>query len=316
MDIKELGEFGLIEEIKKGIILPDGVEGIGDDCAVIPQTTGRETLVSTDMLMEGTHFLIDDISPYLLGWKSAAVNISDIAAMGGLCVGSFLSFALPKGTQKEWMMEFFRGYKDVSALFDCPLLGGDTTKSPDRLCINVTVLGHSARGESIRRSGAKVGDLICVTGPLGDSACGLEHILKGLDLDDDAKKLIDRHYMPKPRVTEGNKLAAAKVNAMMDVSDGIGSDLMHILKDSKVGAMVDLEAIPLSEELKRKCDRHGWDPFDFALSGGEDYELIFTVSEEIEKKLDVPHYIIGRVVEGEGIEWIGADKDYMGFRHF
>ncbi len=316
MDIKELGEFGLIEEIKKGIALAEGVEGIGDDCAVIPQTTGRETLVSTDMLMEGTHFLIEDISPYLLGWKSAAVNISDIAAMGGRCVGSFLSFALPKGTQKEWLMEFFRGYKEVSALFGCPLLGGDTTTSPDRLCINVTVLGEAACGESVKRSGAKVGDLICVTGPLGDSACGLAHILTGCVVDDEAKVLIDRHYKPMPRVTEGLGLAAAGVSAMMDISDGIGSDLRHILKASGVGAEVDLESIPLSDELKRKCALFGWEEMDFAVSGGEDYELLFTASEEVEKKLEVPHHVIGRIVEGEGIRWIGGEKDYMGFRHF
>ncbi len=316
MDIKELGEFGLIEEIKKGITLPEGVMGIGDDCAIIPQHTGKETLVSTDMLVEGSHFLPDKISPYLLGWKSAAVNISDIAAMGGKCTGSFLSFALPKGTGQEWIMEFLRGYKDISAQFDCPLLGGDTTSSPDRLCINVTVLGEAVSGTSIKRSNACVGDLICVTGTLGDSACGLKHILHNCDVDEDAKVLISKHYRPIPRVCEGIHLAQMGAHAMMDISDGIGSDLRHIIKASGVGAEVNLSAIPLSEPMQRKCSQLGWDTLDLAISGGEDYELLFTLSPQQEEKLSIPHTVIGTITSGNSIIWVGGDKDYQGFRHF
>ena len=316
MDIKELGEFGLIEEIKKGITLPNGITGIGDDCAIIPQHTGKETLVSTDMLVEGSHFLPDEISPYLLGWKSAAVNISDIAAMGGRCTGSFLSFALPKGTQQEWIMEFFRGYKEISALFDCPLLGGDTTTSPHGLCINVTVLGETNSGTSIKRNGARVGDLVCVTGTLGDSACGLRHILDKCQIDEEAQELILKHYKPLPRVKEGCYLAEMGANAMMDISDGIGSDLRHILKSSGVGAEIDLNAIPLSEQLQRKCSQFGWDPLDLAISGGEDYELLFTITPQQEEKLQIPHKVIGKITSGNSLIWKGGEKDYLGFRHF
>lgn len=316
MDIKELGEFGLIQEIKKGIELPSGVTGIGDDCAVLPQKNGLETLVSTDMLIEGTHFLLDDISPYDLGWKSAAVNISDIAAMGGECIGSFLSFALPKGLQKEWIDEFFRGYKEISAQFSCPLLGGDTTSSPDRLCISVTVLGRSDAGMSRKRCDAREGDLICVTGPLGDAAGGLKLILGRCERDDDAQYLIDRHYLPMPRIAQGRLLADAGARAMMDVSDGIGSDLRHILAESGVGAEIDIDRIPLSAQLKRKCAQMGWDATELAISGGEDYELLFTISEDDEKLLNVEHYVIGRITRGCDIMWKGSDKDYSGFRHF
>lgn len=316
IDIKDLGEFGLIDEIKRGIALPEGVLGIGDDCAVIPQTTGVETLVSTDMLIEGSHFLLDDISPYRLGWKSAAVNISDIAAMGGTCTGSFLSFALPKGVKGGWMKEFIRGYKEISEIYHCPLLGGDTTSSPDRLCISVTVLGEAIAGGSVKRSNAQVGDLICVTGPLGDSGCGLQIILQGCSRDEDAEALIAKHYLPKPRVEEGLKIAAAGATAMMDISDGIGSDLRHILKASGVGAEVDTGAIPLSPQMRRKCADLGWDPVSIAISGGEDYELLFTISEEGEKRVPVEHYVIGRIVPGGEISWLGGEKDYMGFRHF
>lgn len=316
MDLKELGEFGLIQEIKKGITLPPGYVGIGDDCAVMPQEEGMETLVSTDMLVEGTHFLSDDISPYNLGWKSAAVNISDIAAMGGDCIGSFLSFALPKRISKEWIDEFFRGYKDVSSQFGCPLLGGDTTSSPDRLCISVTVLGRNHSGNSVRRCNARKDDLICVTGPLGDSACGLKIITEGCIRDDDAMYLIDRHYLPMPRIHEGKIAAKAGAHAMMDISDGIGSDLHHILDGSGLGAEIDTALIPVSDELCRKCLQYGWDATDLAVSGGEDYELLFTISEEDERKLQLKHHVIGMITEGKGIIWKGSDRDHSGYRHF
>lgn len=316
MDLRELGEFGLIEEIKQGIEVPQGYLGIGDDCAVMPQKSGMDTLVSTDMLIEGTHFLMDDISAYRLGWKSAAVNISDIAAMGGRCTGSFLSFALPKGLGKEWTDEFFRGYKEISSLYGCPLLGGDTTSSPDRLCISVTVTGEAPAGKSVKRSNAAIGDLICVTGNLGDSGCGLKIILEGSGRDADAEKLIARHYLPMPRVKEGMEIAAAGASAMMDISDGIGSDLRHIIEASGVGAEIDTSMIPLSNELKSKCDEYGWDPLELAISGGEDYELLFTISEENAKKIDFNHFVIGKIISGDKIIWRGSERDYMGFRHF
>lgn len=316
MDIKELGEFGLIEEIRKGIKVPPGITGIGDDCAVIPQREGVETLVSTDMLIEGRHFLLDDASPYSIGWKSAAVNISDIAAMGGRCTGSFLSFALPEGTSCEWVSEFLKGYKEVSAKYNCPLLGGDTTSSPDRLCISVTVLGESQAGYSVRRGKASAGELICVTGPLGDSACGLNLILNGCKRDEDALRLISKHYLPMPRVDEGRLLAQSGACAMMDISDGIGSDLRHILQASGTGAEIDVQSIPLSAEIKRKCAQLGWDAIKLAISGGEDYELLFTISEEDERRLETEHYIIGRITAGSGITWKGSDKEYSGYRHF
>lgn len=317
MDIKELGEFGLIEEISRSITPPPGILGIGDDCAVIPQLSGMETLVSSDMLIEGTHFLMDDISAYRLGWKSAAVNISDIAAMGGRCTGSFLSYALPKGMQKEWMEEFFRGYNEVSAIYGCPLLGGDTTSSPDRLCISVTVVGECPAGSSRKRSDAREGDLICVTGPLGDSAAGLQVILQGCERDEDAQTLIERHYLPRPRIREGMAIASTEgAHAMMDISDGIGSDLRHILKASGCGAEIDTASIPMSEELKRKCSALGWDALKLAISGGEDFELLFTISEEAEKTLDIEHFVIGRISSGHELVWKGSDKDYTGYSHF
>ncbi len=317
MKLDEIGEFGLIGEISRAFPLPEGVTGIGDDCAVIPQHDGDDTLVSSDMLVEGSHFLMDDISPYRLGWKSAAVNLSDIAAMGGRPKATFLSFALPKGLDAEWVREFIRGYRDISLRFGCPLLGGDTTSTPDRMSICVTVLGECRHGASRLRSYAREGDLVCVSGPLGDSAAGLKIILDGVERDAVAEKLIERHYLPVPRVDEGMALAASgAVHAMMDISDGVGSDLRHILKASCLGAEIDVPRLPLSEELREVCSREGWDPVELALCGGEDYELLFTVSPEAVNSLPVRNSVIGRTVAGEGILWKGGRGDYCGFRHF
>lgn len=316
MNISDIGEFGLIQEIRKGIILPSDIVGIGDDCAIIPQREGIETLVSTDMLIEGTHFLMNAITPYDLGWKSAAANISDIAAMGGECVGSFLSFALPETIDKEWLDAFFRGYNDLSGRFNCPLLGGDTTYSHIGLCINVTVIGKSTLGRSVRRSNACDGDLICVTGELGDSAGGLKVILENCVRDKTAEYLVDRHYKPLPRINEGQHIARAGANAMMDISDGIGSDLLHILHSSGAGAEIETESIPISLELLRKCAQTGWDPLELAISGGEDYELLFTISEKDAQNLDLAYYVIGRITSGKEIIWKGSDKNYSGYRHF
>lgn len=320
--LSDLGEFGLIGRIRERFRAPEGVTGIGDDCAVIPQRSGRDTLVSTDMLVEGTHFLRADISPYALGWKSAAVNISDIAAMGGRPTATFLSVALPAGLDAGWMEEFIRGYAEISERFGAALLGGDTTASPDRICINVAVLGECPGGSARLRSAAREGDLVCVTGCLGDSAAGLKAILEGVERDADVQALIDRHYLPLPRVEEGQRLAATPgVHAMMDISDGIGSDLEHILEASGVIAEIDVADIPLSSVLKRTCKRFGWDPLGLAVGGGEDYELLFTCSRQAEMVLTTPHFVIGRILSGRPdrgrrINWLGADIPARGFDHF
>ena len=315
--LSEIGEFGLIGRIRELFPAPEGVEGIGDDCAVLPQCSGRDTLVSTDMLVEGTHFLRADIPPYRLGWKSAAVNISDIAAMGGEPVATFLSVALPADLEASWMDEFLRGYADISGRFGVALLGGDTTASPDRICINVAVLGECPSGSARKRDAARPGDLVCVTGTLGDSAGGLKAILEDLERDADVQALIDRHYLPVPRIEEGLRLAAIPgVHAMMDISDGIGSDLRHILEASGVGAEIDVAALPLSPALQRVCTRQSWDATELAVSGGEDYELLFTVDPDAEKTLGIPHTVIGKIGATPSFAGTTGEPLPAGFDHF
>ena len=310
------GEFALIDKIKSlSAAVPEGVVGIGDDCAVLPQKDGIQSLVSCDLLVEGEHFILDRIALRDLGWKSAAVNISDIAAMGGKPTGTFLSLCLPDSLGEDDILEFIEGYNDLSSRFSCPLLGGDTTRGR-LLCINVTVLGECPKGGAVLRSGARPGDLICVTGCLGDSATGLELILSGSTSAPHYQYLKARHYLPCPRVQQGMAIAKAGASAMMDISDGVASDLRHILKESSVGAEVDCKAIPMSAQMLQACEAAGLDPLEKALCGGEDYELLFTIGEQELKKLEIEHYVIGRINSSGTLAWKGSDRDYLGFRHF
>ena len=314
--IGEIGEFSLVELFKSASPAPEGVLGIGDDCAIIPQRDGYESLVSADMLVEGVHFLREAISPYDLGWKSAAVNVSDIAAMGGRPKASFLSLSLPSELDAGWIKEFAAGYLELSSKYGVALLGGDTTASLSGICINVTVYGECPAGAAVRRDAALPGDKICVTGTLGDSAAGLA-IVKGIGAPDSvtALWLKDRHFRPTPKVEAGLRLAATDgIGAMMDISDGLGSDLRHILTLSETGAVVDVNALPLSPQLRLFAENSGLDPLELALEGGEDYELLFTARPYAE--IPVPHTVIGEITGDGKLIWSGAVREYMGYRHF
>lgn len=315
------GEFGLIDFIKRHTTAPDGVVGIGDDCAIIGGE-GCDTLFSTDMLLEGVHFLRSKASPEDVGWKSAAVNLSDIAAMGGEPTATFLSIALPSDAQGEWAERFVEGYAEISRLFGVPLLGGDTTSSLHDIAINVGVMGSCERGKVLLRSGARVGDTIFVTGALGDSGAGLKVLLNDLAHSQEADYLVEKHLRPMPRLAEGRKLlATGLVGAMMDISDGIASDLRHILQASGVGAEVELKSLPLSPALEHICQKEGWDKYTLATSAGEDYELLLTAPEEIAAMVDFPLHKIGKIVEGNAdIRWLKEGKEIefntKGFTHF
>lgn len=318
--MKSRGEFGFIDYIKTNFPAPKDAIGIGDDCAVMPSGNG-ELLFSTDLLMEGVHFLRDESSAEDIGWKAAAVNLSDIAAMGGTPVATFLSIALPKDAQGDWAERFIEGYAQISRLYDVPLLGGDTTSSLRDIAVNVGILGRCPSGKRAMRSGAKPGETIYVTGHLGDSAGGLQAILKGIDRNDMVQTLIARHKRPVPRVNEGRALMnSGKVGAMMDISDGIASDLRHIMKASGVGAVVRLDRLPCSRQLLDVCKEHGWDIYELATSGGEDFELLLTGPEGLENELDIPLYPIGHITSGSELKWTidneEADQEFIGYKHF
>ena len=314
MDLSGLGEFGLIELIRERFasIPSHGCEGIGDDCAVLPLNTTESMVVTTDLLVEDIHFLRDRITPEQLGRKSLAVNLSDVAAMGAAPVASFLSLSLPPGVTGVWIDAFLAGYHALSTQFGVPLLGGDTTSARDRLTVSVTAIGRAENTHLKRRGDAKPGDRIFVTGYLGDSAQGLQDMLSGRDTP-----FIALHNKPEPFVNEGIWLGGRnEVHAMMDISDGIASDLMHILQMSGVGAEVSLDMIPTNT------------PIELAVAGGEDYTLLLTadvgaaarLAEDYKAKFGEPLYEIGRIVAGEEIRWLDRGNPVLleceGFAHF
>lgn len=314
------GEFGFIELIKEMFDIPADMLGIGDDCAVMPCGDG-ELICSTDMLMEGVHFLRDAASPEDIGWKSLAVNLSDIAAMGGTPTATFLSIALPKDVQGEWADRFIAGYAELSRKFNVPLLGGDTTSSLHDIAINVGILGRAPLGKSVRRSGASVGHGIYVTGNLGDSAGGLQAILNNWDKTQEVESLIQSHIRPIPRIEIGQALMnTGLIGSMIDISDGIASDLRHILKASGVGAEVNLDRMPVSNNLKSACNKYGKNAYALAVGGGEDYELLFTAPPGIETLVDFPIYQIGEIMSGNSLIWMengnAVNFDVKGFNHF
>lgn len=289
-----------------------GFEPIGDDCTVFDM--GEEALVmTTDMLIEDVHFLRAASSAEEVGEKSLMVNISDVAAMGAKPVATLLSIALPETAQGEWANEFMRGYYEASEREGVALVGGDTTAAKDRISINVVAIGRAPKGCIKRRTAACVGDKICVTGKLGTSAKGLVDIMFG-DLNTTAAKV---HRRAQARVSEGAWLGQKEeVHAMMDISDGIASDIKHIMECSGVGARIELTSIPTDYDIR------------YAISGGEDYELLLTIASEHAERVAAELYaatgttltIIGEITATKELEWQEhgehRELDLQGFTHF
>lgn len=282
-NVSSLGEFELIEACFSplGTSGAEGViTGMGDDGAVLSVPRTQDLVVSTDTLVEGVHFRSDD-DPYLLGRKALLVNLSDLAAMGALPRWYLLSLSLPATTPVRWVQEFARGLRVEGERFDVTLVGGDTTGSLGNLALTVTIMGHLGHGRAVLRSGAKPGDRIFVSGTLGDAALGLAHHLGRLTVADpeDVIHLRQAHQLPEPRVGLSLGLAdAALVRGAIDISDGLVADLRHLCTASGVGAEVAFEKLPLSHAVRRQLALHEAEVQTLILSGGEDYELLFTVS--------------------------------------
>ncbi|NMC73514.1 MAG: thiamine-phosphate kinase, partial [Geobacteraceae bacterium] len=271
----DIGEFGFIDRIAARTGNGEGVViGIGDDAAAFRTPDGRVTLVTADMLVEGVHFDLSLCDPFSLGRKALAVNLSDVAAMGGEPRHFLLSLAVPSATTLDFLDECVRGMLHRAGEFGVTLMGGDTCSSPDRLVLSITLLGDQLPERILRRRGARPGDRVCVTGTVGDSALGLQLLKRGTG----DHPVVRRHLDPTPRVREGKALADARLpSAMIDVSDGLLADLGHILDQSAVGARIRLDALPLSDDFRGSAAAASPDPLSLALAGGEDYELLFTV---------------------------------------
>ena len=283
-------EFSFIEQIRQRATKASETLalGIGDDTAIWRERTGRERLVTTDLLIEDVHFKLDYTPLACLGYKTLAVSLSDIAAMGGTPEFALLSLGIPKAQidNSAWQ-DFFDGYFALAQKHGVTLIGGDTSSSPDKLVIDSIVIGSCARGKAIRRSGAQVGDAIYVTGELGASATGLELLSRGERYDETVKDLqqaaIRAHLLPEPRLAFAQRLPGL-AHALMDVSDGLAQDLAHICEESGVNAVLDLEAVPMADCVKLVRPAKS-DAVALTISGGEDYELLLTANADAEKSL-------------------------------
>ncbi len=317
-----LSEFGLIRQIQQQAGGADHLlKGIGDDCAIQRQDGSKELLVSTDLLIEGVHFTRSWTSMEQLGRKAVAVNVSDIAAMGGTPKSLFLGLACSKAVSDQELQEFTAGFLAEAQRYQAVLAGGDTCRSPGPLMLSVTVLGEVEKGRAICRRGAAPGEAIYVSGTLGGSALALQLLQQGKRPPAELER---QHHTPTAQVELGQKLAeACLATAMLDISDGLLADLGHIIAASGVGAELQLSALPLSSEFRLAVEQNP-QLIDLALSGGEDYQLLFTSQEQ---QLDqLPEFAglisrIGTVSEGtEMIVWGPDRKPYecsrSGFDHF
>lgn len=294
----------------------DLVFGIGDDAAILRERSGRETLVTVDLLVEDVDFKLEYAPPRWLGHKALAVSLSDVAAMGGAPAFSLLTLGIPKQSQipnlksqisnlesqisnlesrisnlesQIFFEEFFAGYFALAEKYSVTLIGGDISSTPDRLTIDSIVIGHCGAGKAVRRDGAKIGDAIYLTGSIGASAAGLKLLLDGARVNESEDNLtqsaLRAHLRPDPRVEFGRRVGEfGLAHSMIDVSDGLAQDLAHICEESGVAAIVDFDSAPVAREVGLIL-KEPEAAFAFAVNGGEDFELLLTASRDNETRL-------------------------------
>ena len=325
-NLSDLGEFGLIDLIARKVRPSSAVTiGIGDDAAAFQWRANCLALATTDMLLEGVHFDLSFCDPFRLGRKALAVNLSDIAAMGGRPRSFLLSLAVPKNFSSDFLNDFSSGLLEIAEEFGVTLIGGDTCVSHSGLVISITLYGEQEEQKVTKRSTARPGESIFVTGYLGDSALGLKLLQEGQR----EGNVIDRHLDPTPRVHEGLALAEAGLTcSMIDISDGLLSDLGHITGKSAMGARLHLNRIPLSQEYSEYFGSDIHERYSLALGGGEDYELLFTAPTyrkcEIEvlfRKFGTPVSEIGEITAIPGIRLLAPGGETVhgiaaGYDHF
>lgn len=273
---KDLNEFQLIDYITKAVHHPNVIKGIGDDCAVLEYNKDQYLLVTTDMLVNNNHFKVAWYKPEQIGKKIIESNVSDIAACGGLPLYAVVSLCIPKKTDPEFLKAVYHGMYEAAEKYNLLIIGGDTTSGAE-ICFSLTIIGTVKKQNLCLRSDAEVGDLIGVIGTLGKSMAGLQLFLNNKEGYKDA------HLEPKARLDISKKIAPF-VNAMIDISDGLSSEIKHICDASNVGAVIQQQSIPVNEETKQTAKLLNQDLTDWALYGGEDFELLFTVPENIYNK--------------------------------
>ena len=308
-----ISEFGLIQRYfsSQSILNPVNRLGIGDDCALMSIPSGYELAITTDTMVENVHFFAG-AEPKALGHKLLAVNLSDLAAMGAEPVSVTLALTLPE-VDEGWLKGFSEGFLSLAKQFSIDLIGGDTTSGP--LTLTVQALGIVPQGQAIKRSAAKQGDLIFVTGSLGEAGLGLK-INTGY-VCDSPETALKQFYQPNPRVKEGLAIRAY-ANSCIDLSDGIASDLNHILEKSNVGARLDWDRLPLSKELNEYIS--ATDDWVMPLSAGDDYQLCFTVSPDKIDCINIECTQIGVIEQNPGLRiqrgGVTENLKVKGFEHF
>ncbi len=308
--ISSLGEFGLIARLTAGLASrPDVLVGVGDDCAVLDVGGERVLLATCDAQLEGQHFLLANATPEQIGRKAMAVNLSDIASMGGVPRYALVSLLLPADLSVGFIDGFYRGLRLEAERYGVLIVGGNIT-SAQGFGVDITLLGQARREQVLLRSGARPGDVLLVTGTLGESAAGL-HLLLHPELVVPAliaERLKQAHRVPVPRVPEGRVLASlGVVTAMLDISDGLAGDLGHLCEQSHVGAIVDEAALPIAKETYQAAQLVGRPALDWALSGGEDYQLLFTappaaalrIKDTLRVTTGTPVSVIGEILPPE-----------------
>ena len=319
----------------EGGVRPDLLCGIGDDCAVIEKNAERSWLVTMDTLVEKVHFDLSWHPPEKLGRKTVSVNVSDIAAMGGEPVFAFLSLGLPQGFDPCWVKSFSSGTAEACREYGCILAGGDTVRSREGFLITLAVIGEMPTDLVLYRSGAKPGDTVWVSGALGMAAAGLEICREGLVPETPSlRALVEAHLNPQARVSLGRPLAESRlVHAMMDLSDGLATDLSHLCKQSGVGAVIHFQQFPVLPSLHEAANILRKDPVDLMLKGGEDYELLFTAPADaasaisaLASQVGVQVTQVGTIVDQPGVKLVFPDSatqakkevniDFAGYDHF
>lgn len=309
------GEFDFINALRQRTSTsnqPSIIKGIGDDAAVVRTTAGKDIVATSDLLVEDIDFRRSNTSPFLLGHKALAVSLSDIAAMGARPRWSLISIGMPSDVwNSRFIDEFYEGLLALAQRYDVQLIGGDTSRTDDKIVIDSIVIGECSTSAAILRSGAKVGDEIFVTGSLGGAAGGLRLIERGAHLPEKGEtaevhaldQLLLRHLRPEPRVGWGLVLGQEQLaTAMIDLSDGLSSDVNHVCSESKVGALIESTHLPIDPYVTELCGRRALDPLQLALHGGEDYELLFTVRPDDSKRLP-------KRVDGVGITQVGVIQE-------
>lgn len=335
---RTLGEDGIIDLVRRHLDAESGrvLSGAGaDDCAIIAGPPGSDMvlLLTTDAFVQDVHFRLDWSSPYQVGWKALAAAASDIGAMGGRPLAAVAAVGLTGGEKESTVRELARGMNAAARLLGCPVVGGDTVRSPRALCVTVTVLGEAARDAALCRKGAQPGDAILLIGDIGASAAGFEALRAWgkQNLGAAARRLAERHLAPRPPVAAGRIAAATGgATAMMDLSDGLAADLPRLCARSGTGALVRAADLPIHPDTARVCRALGLDPLDTALRGGEDYALLLAadparcdaLAAAVSAAADVPVTRIGEITErGRGLALMSPDGKSLpwpapAFEHF